>query len=62
MITDEIMEAIEKMMEIQKERYSDEYNGMRKIYNMLSDFDERNWNNLKDSGATEEWLEQYLED
>ena len=32
------------------------------MYNMLSDFDEDNWNDLKDSGVTEEWINQYLQD
>lgn len=62
MITDEIIEAIKLMMNMQKERYYGEYNGMRKLCNMLSDFDESNWNDLRDSGATEEWISQYLED
>ena len=57
-----MFQAIEQMMSMQKERYYGEYNGMKKMYNMLSDFDEDNWNDLKDSGATEEWLNQYLQD
>lgn len=62
MITDEIMQAMEQMMNMQKEIYYSEYNGMRKMYNMLADFDEDNWQDLKDNGATEEWLKQYLRD
>ena len=43
MITDGIMQAMEQMMSMQKERYYGEYNGMKKIYNMLADFDEDNF-------------------
>ena len=56
------MQAMEQMMNMQKETYYGEYNGMRKMCNMLADFDEDNWNDLKDSGAREEWLAQYLKD
>ncbi len=62
MITDKLAEVMEQMMNIQKERNYEEYTGMMKMYNMLADFDEDNWDDLKDSGATEEWIGQYLED
>ena len=58
MVTDGIMTAVQGMIDqfnSSKEKISGEA-----ILKMLADFDEDNWQDLKDSAATTEWLKQYL--
>lgn len=58
MVTDGIMTAVQGMIDqfnSSKEKIAGET-----ILKMLADFDEDNWQDLKDSAATTEWLRQYL--
>lgn len=58
MVTDGIMTAVQGM--IDQFDSSKEKNTGEAILKMLTDFDEDNWQDLKDSAATTEWLKQYL--
>lgn len=58
MVTDGIMTAVQGM--IDQFNSSKEKNTGEAILKMLTDFDEDNWQDLKDSAATTEWLKQYL--
>lgn len=59
MITDGILSAVQGM--IDKFESSEARNAGIAIWKMLAEFDEDNWNDLKDSGATDEWLKHYIE-
>lgn len=58
MVNDEMMDAIDKLIEICSNK--EQTKGMKSVREMLADFDEENWNDLGDSGAREEWSEQFL--
>lgn len=58
MVTDGILCAVQGI--IDRLETSDGRNARKAIQDMLSDFDEENWNNLNDSGTVNEWLQQYI--
>lgn len=58
MVTDGIMTAVQGM--INQFDSSKEKKAGEAILKMLSNFNEDNWQDLKDSAATTEWLKQYL--
>ena len=59
MVTDEIMEAIEKLIQLCKSE--EQRKGMRAVWNMLGDFDENEWERLADYDRAQEcWAEHYL--
>lgn len=60
MVTDEIMEAIEKLIQLCKSE--EQRKGMRAVWNMLGDFDENEWAQLGEYSewAQDAWAEHYL--
>jgi len=58
MITDEIMDAIDMLIEICSSE--EQIKGMRSVREMLGDFDEGGWLCMPEPSECYEWLEQYL--
>ena len=58
MITDEIMDAIEMMIEICSNE--EQAKGMEAVKEMLGDFEEGGWLSMVNPSERYEWLEQYL--
>ena len=58
MITDEIMESIDMLIEICSNK--EQVKGMKSVREMLADFDESVWINTKNPSDRHEWLSQYL--
>ena len=58
MITDEVMDAIDMMIEICSN--DEQVKGMKSIREMLADFDESGWLCTENPADYYEWLEQFL--
>ncbi|EHF00005.1 hypothetical protein [Enterocloster citroniae] len=58
MVTDEMMDAIDKLIEICSDE--EQAKGMKSVREMLADFDEAGWLCTKRSSDCYKWLEGYL--
>lgn len=58
MVTDEIMDAIEMMIEICSNE--EQAKGMESVKEMLGDFVQDGWLSMVNPSECYEWLEQYL--
>lgn len=58
MITDEVMDAIEMMIEICSNE--EQAKGMESVKEMLGDFVQDGWLSMVNPAECYEWLEQYL--
>ena len=58
MITDEMMDAIDMLIEICSNK--EQVKGMKLVREMLADFDQSGWLRMENPSDCYEWLEQYL--
>ena len=58
MVTDEMMDAIDMLIEICGSE--EQAKGMKSVREMLADFDEGGWLCMENPSDCYEWLEQYL--